>query len=137
MSQLAAHIAQLRLIDTHEHLHGEQEFVEGGPDLLQDLFDNYVTADLLVAGASEEAVRRLLDASDPDLAGRLDGVRGAWARCRHTGYGEAVRLLARLVYGIEEIADLTPAQLETAQGANRGAAAARRAAALAARRRQP
>ena len=119
MSQLAAHIAQMRLIDTHEHLHGEQEFVERGPDLLQDLFDNYVMADLLVAGASEEAVRRLLDASDPDLVGRLGGVRDAWARCRHTGYGEAVRLLARLVYGIEEIADLTPAQLEAAQTRNR------------------
>ena len=119
MSQLAAHIAQMRLIDTHEHLHGEQEFVERGPDLLQDLFDNYVTADLLVAGASEEAMRRLLDASDPDLAGRLNGVRDAWARCRHTAYGEAVRLLARLVYGIEEIAELTSAQLEAAQASNR------------------
>ena len=42
MSHLAAHIFQTRLIDTHEHLHSEQEFVEGGPDLLQDLFDNYV-----------------------------------------------------------------------------------------------
>jgi predicted TIM-barrel fold metal-dependent hydrolase len=119
MSQLAAHIAQMRLIDSHEHLHGEQEFVAGGPDLLQDLFDNYVVADLLVAGASEEAVRRLLDASDPDLGGRLKGVRDAWLRCRHTGYGEAVRLLARLVYDIAEIAELTPAQLEAAQASNR------------------
>jgi hypothetical protein len=118
MKELAAHIDQMRLIDTHEHLHGEQEFVEDGPDLLQDLFDNYVTADLLVAGASEEAVRRLLDASDNDLSGRLAGVRDAWARCRHTGYGEAVRLLARLVYDIEEIAELTPAQLEAARARN-------------------
>ena len=116
MSQLVAHIAQTRLIDTHEHLRSEQEFVEGGPDLLQDLFDNYVTADLLVAGASEDAVRRLLDRSDSDLAGRLNGVRDAWQRCRHTGYGEAVRLIARLVYEIEEI---TPAQLEAAQARNR------------------
>ncbi len=119
MSQLAAHIAQTRLVDTHEHLSGEQEFVAGGPDLLQDLFDNYVQADLLVAGASEEAVRRLLDASDPDLAGRLAGVRDAWQRCRHTGYGEAVRLIARQIYDIAEIGELTPAQLEMAQARNR------------------
>lgn len=119
MSPLAAHIAQTRLIDTHEHLPSEQEFVEGGPDLLQDLFDNYIQADLLVAGASEEAVRRLLDASDPDLAGRLAGVRDAWQRCRHTGYGEAVRLLAHQVYGIAEIDELTAAQLEAAQARNR------------------
>jgi hypothetical protein len=118
MSQLAAHIAETRLVDSHEHLHGEQEYVERGPDLLQALFDNYVTADLLVAGASEEAVRRLLDASDPDLSGRLQGVREAWLACRHTGYGEAVRLIAAEVYGIAEIAALTPAQLEAAQARN-------------------
>ena len=119
MSQLAAHIAQTRLIDTHEHLPSEQDFVEEGPDLLQDLFDNYIQADLLVAGASDDAVRRLLDASDPDLAGRLAGVRDAWQHCRHTGYGEAVNLLARQIYDIEEIVELTPAQLEAAQARNR------------------
>ena len=119
MSQLAAHISQTRLIDTHEHLYSEQQFVEGRPDLLQDLFDNYVPADLLVAGATEDAVRRLLDASDPDLAGRLAGVRDAWQRCRHTGYGEAVCLIARQIYDIEEIAELTPAHLEAAQARNR------------------
>ena len=81
MNNLTAHISQTRLIDTHEHLHSEQQFVEEGPDLLQDLFDNYITADLLVAGASEDAVRRLLDASDPDLASRLKDVRDAWQRC--------------------------------------------------------
>ena len=95
MSHLAAHISQTRLIDTHEHLPSEQEFVGRGPDLLQDLFDNYVAVDLLVARASEDAVRRLLDASDPDLASRLKGVCDAWQRFRHTGYGEAVCLLAR------------------------------------------
>jgi hypothetical protein len=119
MSNLAAHISQTRLIDTHEHLYSEQQFVEEGPDLLQDLFDNYITADLLVAGASEAAVRRLLDASDPDLAGRLAGVRDAWQCCRHTGYGEAVGCLARQIYDIAEIAELTPAHLETAQARNR------------------
>lgn len=118
MSNLAAHIAQTRLIDTHEHLNSEQVFVERGPDLLQDLFDNYVTADLLVAGASEEAVRRLLDGSDPNLSARLKGVRDAWLRCRHTGYGEAVRLIARQIYDIEEISELTPAQLTAAQNRN-------------------
>jgi hypothetical protein len=30
-------------------------------------------------------------------------VHDAWERCRHTGYGEAVRLIAQLVYGIAEI----------------------------------
>jgi hypothetical protein len=115
MSDLAASIQTARLIDTHEHLRDERSFVEDGPDVLQDLFDNYVTADLVVAGAHEDAVKRLLDASNPDLAGRLAGVHDAWERCRHTGYGEAVGLIARLVYDMEEV---TPDSVEAARARN-------------------
>ena len=103
MTDLAEHIRSLRMIDTHEHLDKESEYVEQGPDILQDLFENYIQADLVVAGATEAAVKRLFDASDPDLRARFAGVRTAWERCRHTGYGEAVRLIARRAYGIEEI----------------------------------
>jgi predicted TIM-barrel fold metal-dependent hydrolase len=115
MNNLATHIQQTRLVDTHEHMRDERTYLEQGPDVLQDLFDNYVEADLEVAGASRAAVDRLIDSSDPDLAGRFAGVRDAWERCRHTGYGEAVRLVARLVYGIEEI---TPEALEGARARN-------------------
>jgi hypothetical protein len=103
MNDLARHIQEIRLIDTHEHLDKESEYLEHGPDILQDLFENYIQADLVVAGAAPEAVKRLFDASDPDLRERFAGVRAAWERCRHTGYGEAVRLIARRAYGIEEI----------------------------------
>jgi predicted TIM-barrel fold metal-dependent hydrolase len=112
MSELAEHIQSIRLIDTHEHMCSEQRYVEQGPDLLQSLFDNYVEADLFVAGASEADVKKLLDATNPDLAGRLAAIRPAWERCRHTGYGEAVQLIARLVYGMDEI---TPEALAGAQ----------------------
>lgn len=103
MNDLSAHIQSLRMIDTHEHLNSERTFLDQFPDLLQSLFDNYVRADLVVAGASEAAVQRLLDASDPDIAARFNGVRSAWEGCQHTGYGEAVREIARLVYGMDEI----------------------------------
>ena len=112
MHKLAAHIQSQPLIDTHEHLNSEQHYLEHFPDLLQSLFDNYVTADLFVAGASLDAIERLLDASDPDMVSRFEGVRKAWECCQHTGYGEAVRLIARLIYGIDEI---TPETLHLAQ----------------------
>jgi uncharacterized protein len=115
MSDLEDHIRTLRMIDTHEHLRSEQEYLEQGPDVLQDLFYNYIPADLVVAGASKQAVERLTDSSDPDLAGRFKGVQSAWQLCQHTGYGEAVRLIAQLVYGMEEI---TPAALEQARPRN-------------------
>ncbi len=112
MDKLAAHIQTQPLIDTHEHLNSEAYYLDHFPDLLQSLFDNYVPADLVVAGASLDAVERLLDASDPDLVARFEGVRTAWEACQHTGYGQAVRLIASLIYAIDEI---TPETLQAAQ----------------------
>lgn len=112
MTDLALHIQSMPLADTHEHLRKEREWVESGPDILQDLFGNYVPADLLVAGASAEAMKRLMDASDPDIAGRFGGIRDAWEAVRFTGYGEAVRLIAERIYGLPE---LTPEGLAQAQ----------------------
>ena len=79
-TDLARHIQETPLVDTHEHLKREPEWLHHGPDILQDLFDNYVSADLRTAGASPDAMRRLLDASDPDIAGRFRGIEAACAR---------------------------------------------------------
>ena len=103
MTDLARHIQETPLVDTHEHLRREPEWLHDGPDILQDLFDNYVSADLRTAGASPDAVQRLLDASDPDIAGRFRGVEEAWQATQFTGYGEAVRLIARQLYGLDEL----------------------------------
>ena len=103
MTDLEYRIDEVPLIDTHEHLWGEATYTDAGPDILQDLFDNYVLADLVVAGVSEGAVRRLIDGDDPDVAGRFDGIRAAWERSR---------LTAERVYGMDEI---TPEGLEAAR----------------------
>ena len=62
--------------------------------MLQDLFENYVPADLVVAGASQEDVNSLLDpgrrATWPNASSPS---RKAWEAVKHTGYGEAVRIL--------------------------------------------
>jgi predicted TIM-barrel fold metal-dependent hydrolase len=110
-TDLALHIQQTSLCDSHEHLRNEDQYLADAPDILQSLFANYITADLVVAGAAQAAVDRLVDKSDPDLRGRLEAVWPAWEAVRHTGYGEAVRLIARLVYGLDH---LTPAAVEAA-----------------------
>ena len=57
MSTALAHfIQETPLCDTHEHLATESVYTgNGGPDLLQNLFANYVPADLVVAGAGQAA----------------------------------------------------------------------------------
>ncbi len=83
MTELAHHIQTIRLVDTHEHMRRETDWVENGPDILQDLFGNYVPADIHTAGASPEAMRNLMDASK-DVAERFDGIRNAWEATQFT-----------------------------------------------------
>ena len=101
-TDLTHHIQSIRLVDTHEHMKREVEWVENGPDILQDLFGNYVPADLVTAGASPEAMRNLMDASQ-DVASRFEGIRDAWEATQFTGYGEAVSLIAKHIYGLDEL----------------------------------
>src|SRR5690606_12260388 len=48
-----------------------------------------------------------LDTGNEDLEGRFAGVADAWTRTQFTGYGEAVRIAARDLYGIEVISEAT------------------------------
>lgn len=96
-------IQHTALIDTHEHLASEDEYINNGPDVLRELFEFYPASDLRSAGASPEAIIRVLDSKDTDVEARWDGVKEAWELCKYTGYGEGTRLLAQHVYGINEI----------------------------------
>jgi hypothetical protein len=130
-TDLELEISSLALVDTHEHLlpedqwagdntklieqikeDGEPRWGDARPDILQDLFMNYVPSDLKVAGATEDAIQRLFDPASGDFEARFSGVRAAWEATQHTGYGEAVRLIAREVYDLDPI---TPGGLEAAQ----------------------
>lgn len=101
-TDLAGHIQQQPLVDTHEHLGKESDWVEAGPDILSDLFGNYVPADLKTAGASPEALKNLTS-GEGDIATRFEAIRPAWETVQFTGYGEAVRIVASEFYGLDEL----------------------------------
>src|SRR6266568_2328000 len=131
-TDLELEISSLALVDTHEHLLPEDQWAgdnaklidglkeagqpgwgDASPDILQDLLMNYVPSDLEVAGASREAIAQLFDPAAGDIESRFSGIREAWEATQFTGYGEAVRLIAREVYGLDS---LTAEGLEGAQG---------------------
>lgn len=113
-TDLSLHVSSHALVDSHEHLRKEEEWVGAGPvDVLCDLFSNYVPADLISAGASAEAVQQLTDAEHDTPAARFAAVEPAWRAIRHTGYGEAVNILAAEIYGLGP--DWGPADLVSAQ----------------------
>lgn len=108
---LADFIRNSPLASSHEHLDSESTYTKNPPDILRNLFYNYVPADLVVAGADPAAVEALLDSNNPDIRGRFQAVEQAWQAVRFTGYGEAVRIIASEIYGLHEI---TADGLETA-----------------------
>jgi hypothetical protein len=103
MTDLAHYIQTTRMVDTHEHIFKEDEFITNGPDVLQHLFHTYIATGLETAGVPTAVVNRLIDARDPDVEGRWNAVKEAWSACQYTSYGQAVRLTARLVYDMDEI----------------------------------
>ena len=118
-SDLSEHIQSQPLVDTHEHLRKENQWVDEGPaDVLSDLFSNYVPADLISAGATSAAVGNLTDPSAGDMATRFAAIESAWKAIRFTGYGEAVGILADEVYDLGPDwggADLAGAQSKLTQ----------------------
>ena len=48
-------------------------------------------------------MKNLMDSSNLDIIDRFDGIREAWEATQFTGYGEAVRIIASEIYGIDEI----------------------------------
>lgn len=116
LEELASFISTSPLCDTHEHLRSEANYLESQPDILQQLFQNYVSADLVSAGASIDSVNSLIEASDREIEERFRGIEKAWTDVQHTGYGQAVRIAARELYDMEEI---TAESLAQAQEKNR------------------
>jgi hypothetical protein len=121
-TDLGLEISSLALVDTHEHLLSEEKWAgdnatlieemraagqpgwsDASPDILQDLFMNYVSSDLEVAGASRQAIAQLFDPAAGDIEFRFSGIREAWEATQFTGYGEAVRLIAREMYGLDSL----------------------------------
>ena len=114
-TDLRLHIRETPLCDSHEHMIKEDAYLERNPDILQNLFENYVSGDLHSAGVSEEVLKRLVDPTNPDTASRFRGVEEAWKAIQHTGYAEAIRLTAKHLYRVDEI---TADTLEAAQEHN-------------------
>ena len=131
-TDLGVEISSLALVDTHEHLLPEDQWAgdnarliedmrEAGqpgwgdarPDILQDLFMNYVRSDLEVAGARWRRFAQLFDPAAGDIESRFSGIRERGRQRSSPGYGEAVRLIAREVYGLDS---LTAEGLEARSG---------------------
>jgi hypothetical protein len=100
-------INNLRIIDSHEHLHSEDERVQGGADPFKTLVrHSYAYSDLKSAGLSSEDYEKLID-EKRDILDRWKIVEPYWNKASNTGYFASIKMSIRDLYGIEEINENT------------------------------
>jgi len=101
LGDLTDYLMELEIIDTHEHLAPFEKDRPRG-DVLSDFLAHYFKVDLISAGLSAEDYARVMG-SDLAIGEKWRLVEPFWQVCRFTGYGQALAIAARDIYGIETI----------------------------------
>ncbi len=112
-------VEQTPFIDTHEHLVEEERRTNWQPHPLLPcddwalLLSHYLDSDMRVAGMSADEFQRLMEpGAAPQAKWRI--LAPFWPAVKHTGYGQAVRIAIRKLYGIEELSGETVAAVDEA-----------------------
>lgn len=108
----------VRMVDTHEHLDTEEEFISQHVDFGR-LFLHYANCDLVSAGCPPKDMERVqLDAQmSPKDKWRL--IAPYWEYMKGTGYGRCLEVAIRDLYGLDGLSAETVEPLSERMAANR------------------
>ena len=101
-NEILEHLSTLDIIDTHEHLPGKEEDRDRDTDVLKEFLAHYFNRDLISAGLSPEDYKRIIEEKLP-ITEKWKMVEPFWEISHYTGYGRALDIAARDIYGIEQI----------------------------------
>jgi hypothetical protein len=105
LEALREHIDGLWIVDTHEHLSDEAERSRDD-DVLVEWLRHYFSCDLVSAGLSDANLAYVRNPAKP-LMDRWDRVEPYWRAAESTGYGRALDIAAREIYGVEGVTRAT------------------------------
>ncbi len=100
-------ISQFTIIDAHEHLPSEAEYLShayAGPNMFAG---GYVWHDLESAGMSSAFKATLREGGDRPVETWWPEVRPYWTHVQHTSYARALRITVRDLFGLDHIGDST------------------------------
>ncbi|MFN0171345.1 MAG: amidohydrolase family protein [Bryobacteraceae bacterium] len=103
--RLLTAIDAIECIDTHEHFYAEKVRAKQAVDIFT-FASHYLFDDLVAAGMPEET-KAFLTRRDVDEQERWRAFEPYWKSVRMTGYGQALRIAVRDLYGYEEISAST------------------------------
>ncbi|MGH9626810.1 MAG: hypothetical protein ACRD7E_00375, partial [Bryobacteraceae bacterium] len=111
-ARLRSAFDQLELFDSHEHFWDERERTSGPLDFFS-LANDYVISDVISAGLTPEAGRVVRNIDAP-AAERWAAFEPYWSYARYTGYGQALRLAVRELFGVNVIDERTLPKINAA-----------------------
>lgn len=112
-NRLFEQIERIPVIDTHEHLPHCDEARQKDTDILGEYLLHYMSSDLRSAGLTHDLLSKIVDSSIP-ISQRWEWVEPYWEVCRYTGYGRALDIAARGIYGIDGVRRSTIEELNRA-----------------------
>jgi hypothetical protein len=98
--ELREYLDGIRMIDTHEHLDTEEEFIREPADFGR-LFLHYANCDLISAGCPPEAVRQLQDDRKLSPSEKWCLIAPFWDCVRGTGYSHCLEIAIRDLYDLD------------------------------------
>lgn len=100
---LHTYIDSLTIIDTHEHLQLETDWMALEEDILAQWLTHYFPYDMVSAGLSPAAYEGPVRDSSQPLMQRWKMVEPYWEAARNTGYGRALDIAAQGLYGLPRV----------------------------------
>lgn len=104
-ARLLSAVEAMPLVDTHEHIIPEEERVSQPMDFFT-LAGHYAINDVISAGLPADDLERVRN-QDLSANERWQAFEPYWEHARFTGYGQALRLAIRDIYGIDDISTST------------------------------
>lgn len=100
--RLGDQIAEMPLIDTHEHLPAAEAKRDPKGDLFTEFLSHYFNRDLLSAGLPPRDLDRVLN-KEGTVADRWSLLEPYWEAARYTGYGRSLQIAAADIYDVPVI----------------------------------
>ena len=116
--QIEKRVQDTRLIDTHEHLMEEEERLKGEAPRVKVndwslLLSHYLDSDLRSAGMSRDSYNAFFSPSTDPLK-KWELIEPYWPAVRNTGYGQAVDIAVRELYGVPGLGRDTVPRIQSA-----------------------
>lgn len=107
-------IIELPVVDAHEHLPSEREYLRAEYSGLNLFAGGYIWHDLESAGLSPEFKATMRNGGARPVSEWWPSIKPYWEQVRHTSYARALRITARDLFSIPDIDDTTITDLADA-----------------------